>query len=209
MDVKGWIIPRERAFFDLLERHAQTVSDGATALRTMMHDFRDVPAARRRIKDIEHKGDEIVHEIYEELNKTFITPIDREDIQSLASSLDNVLDMIDGAASRLHLYEIERPSEAMVDLSNVIVDATAQLVRAVGMIRSMKHGDEVEKIAIEVHRLENTADDVMNSAVGALLREKDPIHIIKFKEVIERLEEATDFCEDVANVLSDVVAKNR
>ena len=209
MGIKQWLIPQERLFFDLLERQAATVAEGAVALRDMLADFRDVHAKRKHIKDIEHRGDETVHAIYEELNKTFITPIDREDIQALASHLDNVLDMIDAAANRLYLYEIDRPSEPMMQLADVIVQATKELHRAVKAIRSLRDADEVERISVEVNRLENVADDVMNNAVAQLFREKDVVRIVKFKEIIERLEEATDYCEDVANVLSDIVAKNR
>ncbi|TLZ69065.1 MAG: DUF47 domain-containing protein [Methanobacteriota archaeon] len=209
MGLKEWIIPQERHFFDQLAQVAATVDEGAVALQDLLGDFRDVPAKRRHIKDIEHKGDELVHNVFEALNRTFITPIDREDIQSLASSLDNVLDMIYAAANRLHLYGVERPSEAMIQLGDVIADATRLLKDAVGMIRDTKLGDEVERIAIEVHRLENAADDLMNNAVADLFKEADPVHIIKFKEIIERLEQATDYCEDVANVLSDIVAKNQ
>jgi len=209
MGIKGWIIPQERQFFDLLDRLAKTVAEGAVALLDLLRDFRDVDAKQRRIKDIEHRGDEITHQVHEELNKTFITPIDREDIQALASHLDNVLDMIDAAANRLYLYEIDRPSEPMMQLADVIVQATKELHRAVKAIRSMRDADEVERISVEVNRLENVADDVMNNAVAQLFREKDVVRIVKFKEIIERLEEATDYCEDVANVLSDIVAKNR
>jgi len=209
MGLKAWIIPQERQFFDLLEKLAATVDEGAIALVDLLHDFRDVPMKCRRIKDAEHHGDEIVHRVFEELNKTFITPIDREDIQALASELDNVLDMIEAASSRIGLYEINRPTEAMVQLGDVIKDGTRLLQSAVGMIRNMKQADGVEKIAIEVHRLENVADDLMNTAVAALFREEDPVTIIKFKEITEVLEQATDHCEDVANVLSDIVAKNQ
>src|SRR2546422_939519 len=172
-------------------------------------DIRDVPMKCRRIKDVEHQGDEIVHRVYEELNKTFITPIDREDIQALATELDNVLDMIEAASSRIGLYEIDRTTEAMVQLGNVIKDGTRLLKEAVGMIRNMKQANGVERISIEVHRLENVADDLMNNAVAALFHQEDPVTIIKFKEITEVLEQATDHCEDVANVLSDIVAKNQ
>src|SRR6267378_2684624 len=202
MGLRGWIIPQERQFFDLLEKLAATVDEGAIALADLLHEFRDVPMKCRRIKDVEHHGDEIVHRVYEELNKTFITPIDREDIQSLATELDNVLDMIEAASSRIGLYEIDRPTEAMVQLGDVIKDA-------VSLIRNMKQADGVERISIEVHRLENVADDLMNNAVAALFRGQDPVTIIKFKEITEVLEQATDHCEDVANVLSDIVAKNQ
>src|SRR6059036_2231836 len=209
MGLKAWIIPQERQFFDLLEKLAATVDEGAIALADLLHEFRDVPMKCRRIKDVEHHGDEIVHRVYEELNKTFITPIDREDIQALATELNNVLDMIEAASSRIGLYEIDRPTEAMVQLGNVIKDGTRLLKEAVGMIRNMKQANGVERIAIEVHRLENVADDLMNNAVAALFHQEDPVTIIKFKEITEVLEQATDHCEDVANVLSDIVAKNQ
>ena len=209
MGIKQRIIPQERQFFDLLERIAKIVAEGAVVLQDLLRDFQNVPMKARKIKDIEHQADEVVHTVYEELNKTFITPIDREDIVELASRLDSTLDMIDAAANRLALYEIGEPVEAMVDLGDPIVLATAELHRAVGMIRDMRQGDEVERICVEVHRLENVADDLMNNSVAALFKDPDPIRIIKFKEIIERLEEATDYAEDVANILSDIVAKNR
>src|SRR5947208_10649461 len=113
MGLKGWIIPQERQFFDLLEKLAATVDEGAIALADLLHDFRDVPMKCRRIKDVEHHADEIVHRVYEELNKTFITAIDREDIQALATELDNVLDMIAAAANRNGLQGIGRPTESL------------------------------------------------------------------------------------------------
>jgi len=209
LGLKEWIIPQERRFFDLLEGVASTVNDGAVALQDMVRDFRDVPAKRRAIKDIEHRGDDLTHDVFEALNRTFITPIDREDIQSLASSLDNILDMIDAAANRLHLYDVDQPTEAMIELADTIAESTQLLKKAVGMIRNMKQGDEVERIAVEVHHLENVADDLMNNSIAALFKDPDPIRIIKLKEITERLEQATDYCEDVANVLSDIVAKNQ
>jgi len=209
LGIRQWIIPQERQFFDLLEAIANIVAEGAVALQDLLRNFEDITAKRKHIKDIEHRGDEAVHIVFEELNKTFLTPIDREDIVALASALDSTLDMVDAAANRLDLYEIDEPAPAMVDLGNTIVLATAELERAVRMIRDMRQGDEVERICVEVNRLENVADDLMNNGVAALFKETDPIRIIKFKEIIERLEESTDYCEDVANILSDIVAKNR
>src|SRR2546427_7030708 len=209
MGLKEWIVPQERQFFDLLDKDAGIVAEGAVALRALLRDFRNVAEKRKAIKDIEHRGDDTVHTIFEELNKSFITPIDREDIMALATSLDNVLDMIDAAANRLYLYEIARPSEAMVDLGEVLVEATSALRKAVAMIRDMKNADEVEAIAVEVNRLENVGDDLLNVSVAALFKEKDVMYILKAKEILEQLEQATDYCEDVANVLSDIVAKNR
>jgi predicted phosphate transport protein (TIGR00153 family) len=209
MGLKEWLLPPEREFFDLLDRQAGFVLEGAHALRDLLKDFRDVPAKRRAIKDIEHKGDETVHTIYEALNKTFITPIDREDITALATDLDNVLDLVDAAANRLALFEITEPSPAMLDLAEVIVEAAAALQKAVGMIRDMKNAEDIEEICVEVNRLENVADDLLNISVATLFHDLDVVRILKHKEILERLEIATDYCEDVANVLSDIVAKNR
>lgn len=209
MGLREWIVPRERHFFDLLEAQSRIVVEGAEALVDLLNNFEDTAAKRKRIKDIEHRGDDTVHEIYEELNKTFITPIDREDITALASALDNILDMIDASANRLVRYRIDTPAPAMVDLAGVILTASREVSRAVGMIRDMENADEVERIAVEVNRLENVADDLMNTSVASLFQDSDAIRIIKMKEIYERLEEATDYCEDVANVLSDIVAKNR
>ena len=209
MGLKEWLLPPEREFFDLLDKQAGFVLEGAHALRDLLKDFRDVGAKRKHIKDIEHKGDETVHTIYEELNKTFITPIDREDIIALASDLDNVLDLIDAAANRMYLYEIPEPSRAMLDFAEVLVEATAALEKAVGMIRNMKNAELVEKICVEVNRLENVGDDLLNTSVAELFHDRDVVRILKNKEILERLESATDYCEDVANVLSDIVAKNR
>lgn len=209
MGLRQWIVPHERQFFDYLEAQSKVVVEAAEALVDLLTRFEDVAAKRRRIKDLEHRGDDTVHHIYEELNKTFITPIDREDITGLATALDNVLDMIDASANRLVLYRIEAPTPAMVELSKVILTATRELDRAVGMIRDKGNADEVDRISVEVNRLENVGDDLMNGSVADLFRDSDPVTIIKFKEIYERLEEATDYCEDVANVLSDIVAKNR
>jgi len=207
--LKEWIVPQEREFFDLLERQASVVAEGAIALRDLLRDFRNVRAKVRNIKDIEHKGDDTVHTIFEELNKSFITPIDREDIIALANSLDNILDYVDAAANRISLYEIAQPSAAMIDLSEVIVEGTSALRKAVGMIRNMKQADAVEAISVEVNRMENVADDLLNVSVAELFHEKDVVYILKAKEILENLEQATDYCEDAANVLSDIVAKNR
>jgi len=209
MGLKEWLLPPEREFFDLLDRQAGFVLAGAHALRDLLKDFRDVPEKRRAIKAIEHKGDETVHTIYEALNKTFITPIDREDITALATDLDNVLDLVDAAANRLALFEITEPSPAMLDLAEVIVEAAAALQKAVGMIRDMKNAEDIEEICVEVNRLENVADDLLNISVATLFHDLDVVRILKHKEILERLEIATDYCEDVANVLSDIVAKNR
>jgi len=209
MGLQEWLIPKEKAFFDMLEAQSAIVLRGAEALVAMYADFRDLPKKVAGIKAIEHEGDQKVHAIYEALNKTFITPIDREDIQALASDLDNILDMIDAAASRAEIYAITEPGPGQAKIAGIILDQVRHLHKGVGLIRDLSRGDEVERMSIEINRLENVADETMNRSIGDLFQTSDPIHIMKHKEIVERLEEATDRCEDVADHLSDIVAKYR
>jgi len=209
LGLKEWIIPQEKVFFDLLEAIAGNLVSGAFALDHFVKDYRDVPAKRKRLKDLEHLGDVAVHEVYEALNRTFITPIDREDITALASRMDDALDMIYAAGHRLELYEIQKPTKPMLELADVILKSCEKIEEAVGLIHALKNGDRIEALCVEINGLENVADDLLNTAVAALFKSNDPILIIKLKEVYENMEAATDRCEDVANILSDIVAKNR
>jgi predicted phosphate transport protein (TIGR00153 family) len=174
----------------------------------MVKNYDNIEKKQQKIKDIEHQGDDFVHEIFEELNKTFITPIDHEDISKLASAFDDVLDYIDGTATRLVLYDIQKPEENMIKLAEVLLQQTTELRYAISGLHKIKNPKEIEKRCVEVNRLENVADDIYKTSVADLFRQKDAIEIMKLKEVYERLEYATDKCEDVANVISDIVVKN-
>lgn len=208
MGLKEWLIPQDKHFFNMLENESNNVLDGSKAFLDMLTNYEDIKAKQHKIKDIEHQGDDFVHEIFEELNKTFITPIDHEDISALASAFDDVLDYIDGTATRFVLYEIVKPEENMVKLAEVIVKQATELNLALCGLRNIKNPKEIEKRCIEVNRLENVADDLYKSSVAQLFKQKDAIEIMKLKEVYERLEFATDKCEDAANVISDIVVKN-
>ena len=208
MGLKEWIIPQDKHFFNMLENESKNVLDGSNAFLEMLKNYENIKEKQQKIKDIEHQGDDFVHEIFEELNKTFITPIDHEDISALASAFDDVLDYIDGTATRLVLYEIKKPEENMIKLAEVLLKQTTELNTALGGLRNIKNPKEIEKRCIEVNRLENVADDIYKTSVAELFRRKDAIEIMKLKEVYERLEFATDKCEDAANVISDIVVKN-
>jgi len=208
MGLKEWIIPQDKHFFNMLENESKNVLDGSNAFLDMLKNYENIKEKQQKIKDIEHQGDDFVHEIFEELNKTFITPIDHEDISALASAFDDVLDYIDGTATRLVLYEIKKPEENMIKLAEVLLKQTTELNTALGGLRNIKNPKEIEKRCIEVNRLENVADDIYKTSVAELFRRKDAIEIMKLKEVYERLEFATDKCEDAANVISDIVVKN-
>ncbi|MCX9081368.1 MAG: DUF47 family protein [Candidatus Methanoperedens sp.] len=208
MGLKEWLIPQDKHFFSMLENESNNVLEGSKAFLEMLNNYENIKEKQQKIKDIEHQGDDFVHEIFEELNKTFITPIDHEDISALASAFDDVLDYIDGTATRLVLYEIKKPEENMIKLGEVVLKQTAELNLAICGLRNIKNPKEIEKRCIEVNRLENVADDIYKSSVAQLFKQKDAVEIMKLKEIYERLEFATDKCEDAANVISDIVVKN-
>ena len=201
-------MPQEQRFFDALGAEAENVLAGAKALRALMDDFSRIAEGRKRIKEIEHRGDEIVHRLYDVLNQSFVTPIAKEDIAALASRLDDVLDYIHAAATRIAIYEIDRPTKPMVEFGDVILKAAEQLRDGMNAVKDRKK-DAVLVCTIEVNRLENLADDVLTVSLGELLKTGDPVRIIKLKEIYETLEIVTDRCEDVANILEDIVAKGR
>lgn len=208
MGLKEWLIPQDKHFFNMLENESNNVLDGSKALFEMITNYENVSVKQQKIKDIEHQGDDFVHEIFEELNKTFITPIDHEDISALASAFDDVLDYIEGTATRFVLYEIKKPEENMIKLAEVLLKQTTELNLAICGLRNIKKQKDIEKRCIEVNRLENSADDIYKASVASLFKQKDAIEIMKLKEIYERLEFATDKCEDAANVISDIVVKN-
>ena len=200
------LVPRDTKFFEMFAEMAGNISEGANLLKAILSDFQNVETRVGQLKDIEHRGDEMTHAILVKLNQTFITPFDREDIHALASAMDDVLDFIDAAGERLVMYKITSAPRAVVDLADVIIRQSDQLKSAVQKLE--KH-DNVLDICVEINRLENEADNIGRSALAALFeREKDPINLIKMKELIEVLEIATDKAEDAANVLESVVLKS-
>ena len=201
------ILPRDQAFFAMFEKAAQNAFEGAEALKELLDTFEDVKEKARLIEEIEHKGDAITHEIVRKLNTTFITPIDREDILTLTSSIDDIIDLIHGAANRINLYKVTESTPHAKELGFLIVKSTRELHRGVKHL-STKMG-EVFEHCVEVNSLENEADRVCRDAIAKLFAdEKDPIHILKWKEIYETLETATDRCEDAANVLEGIALKN-
>jgi predicted phosphate transport protein (TIGR00153 family) len=202
------IIPRDQEFFVLFEKAAQNIHDGATVLKDFLDNFENPKDKARQIEDIEHKGDTLTHDIIKKLNTTFITPIEREDILALASSLDDVIDLIHGAATRIVLYKVTEATPEAKELGFLILKATRELSRGVALLSSKKMTG-IHDHCVEVNSLENEADRVCRDAIAHLFEhEKDPITILKWKEIYETLETATDRCEDAANVLESVAMKN-
>nr|MDO8111724.1 DUF47 family protein [Candidatus Sigynarchaeota archaeon] len=208
MGLRELLIPHDKIYFDLFEKQAGVMKEAAWQLVALTEDFTNVKEKRHEIEKLEHKGDQITHDIYKQLNSSFITPIDPEEISSLASALDEVLDYIDGATEKMYYYNIGATDAHMIELAKIIHMSTTEIEGAVKGIRSIKDPRYIEERCIEVNRLENLADDVLAHAVTDLFKTNDAITIIKFKDIYEHLETATDYCEDVANVLSDIAIRH-
>jgi uncharacterized protein Yka (UPF0111/DUF47 family) len=208
MGIKEWIVPQDKVFFDLFDRLAAVVRKGSDELVLLAQDKQDLCAKVRVIKDLEHEGDEITHEIYERLNVTFITPFEPQEISHLASALDDILDYIDGSTRKMRYYGITESDAPIRELAKLIQLSVMELQEAVMQIRKIKDPQAIERRCIEVNRLENLADEVLAHATMDLFHTPDPIRILKFKDIYDWLELATDKCEDVANILSDIAIRH-
>ena len=200
------LIPKEVRFFDYFEQQSQHIIRAAALLHEMVHNFGDARAKAHAIKEVEHQGDHVTHEIIKKLNTTFITPIDREDIHDLASRLDDVLDYFEAAAERLVVYRIKEPTSACRAMAEVIVLTSHATDRTIRCLRTMDPG--FHEHTVEVNRLENTADVLLRDSLAAMFEEaSDPIEVIKWKEIYETMEIVTDRCEDVVNVIEGIILK--
>ncbi len=201
-------IPREQKFFDLFEESARNMVKAAQVLKELVDTWEDVKKSLDEIADLEHKGDTITHQIIAQLHRTFVTPFDREDIAKLAETLDDVTDFIYAATTRMFIYKIDHPTPRAKELADIILQAATEVEKAVPLLR---HRAELKKIlprCVEINRLENVADELYRSAVAELFDETtDMAQVIKWREIYEHLESATDRCEDVSNVLEGVALK--
>ncbi len=202
-------IPREEKFFDLFEGSAQNMVKAAQQLKQLVDTWENVGETVSEITKLEHEGDMITHQIMEQLNRTFVTPFDREDIALLAHSLDDVTDFIHAAADAMFLYKVARPGQSARELSDIIVQAATEVERAMPQLRHRAQLRQIKERCVEINRLENMADRVFRSATAELFTDTTDIaEIIKWREIYEHLESATDRCEDVANVLEGVALKH-
>jgi predicted phosphate transport protein (TIGR00153 family) len=202
-------LPREEDFFTLFERHAALTVEGAKQFVTLVTSAQNLRALAARIKEIEHETDVITHTCVERLHTTFITPFDRDDIHRLITRMDDVMDFVESASERIALYELHAMTEEVRDLAAVLVRATEAVARAVAGLRDLKRPQVILDHCIEVNRLENEGDEILRNAVAKLFKEgTDPLLVMKWKEVYEALENATDRCEDVANIIEGVVLEH-
>ena len=203
------IFPREETFLPQFGRAAQVIVDAARVLDAMAEEPGTGTDRAAEIKRLEHQGDQIAHETFDLLNRTWITPIDREDIHTLVKTLDDVLDYIDAAASRIVLYKITTTTPELKKITAVIVQSAIAIQQALALLSDLKHSRQILEACVEINRLENEADTVAQLAIGKLFAEaKDPIEVIKWKEIYDFVEGATDRCEDVANTLEAIVIKS-
>ena len=202
-------IPREEKFFDLFEGSAQNMVKAAQQFKQLVDTWENVGERVSEITELEHEGDRFTHQIMEQLHRTFVTPFDREDIALLANSLDDVVDFIHAAVDAMFLYKVERPSQRAKELSNVIVQAATEIENAMPQLRHRAQFKQIIKRCVEINRLENEADQVFRAAMAELFTDTTDIaQIIKWREIYEHMESATDRCEDVANVLEGVALKH-
>lgn len=202
-------IPKEQKFFELFEESAKNIVKASLALQEMLDSWKFVDSRVAEICEMEHHGDTITHQITSLLHRSFITPFDREDIARLANTMDDVLDYIDTATDTMFLYKIESPTERAKELVQIIVDGAKEIEKAVSGLRRRSELRQIEKRCVEINRLENMADRVYRAAIAELFENStDIVQLIKWREIYDYLETATDRCEDVANVLEGVALKH-
>lgn len=198
--------PREEKFFDLFASAAEIIVDAAKEFRELLKNMEHIEERVQRIKDLEHKGDELTHVTVELLHKTFITPLDREDIFQLIGRLDDVLDFIDAAAQRINFYGVTQSRPEASALADITLKSVQNLKEIILHLPDLSNRENIVKHCIEINRLENEADHVLRSAVGKLFRdEPDVRELIKWKELFELMESVSDRCEDVANIVEGIV----
>jgi uncharacterized protein len=197
---------KDREFFDLFESAAENIVRAADLLDQMLAHHPDRVELTRDIVICEHEGDRITHDVHQKLNSTFVTPIDREDVLRLVSELDDVIDLVDEVADYLVLYKIEAPMVQAQRLAHVLLQAARQIAEAMPRLRSF---GSIRQYTVEVNRLENEGDRISRDAIASLFESGiDPLVVIRWKDIFERLEEAIDACEHVANTLEGIVIKN-
>jgi len=203
----SWVKPTEKEILSMLETQAANLLKGSELLVDLINNYENVTIKENSIKDLEHNGDLIAHSIFNTLDKTFVTPLDREDISRLAASIDNILDSADGAADRFVLFKIKKPTPYMAELANYIRLSCIEIHDLMSKLRNVKNVSDIICHCRSIGKNEHDADQVYRKAVAELFETTDPIEIIKMKEVYDALEKATDMCVDVADVVEDIALK--
>ncbi len=202
------LIPKEQKFFDLFERLGEELLRAGRLLSELVSDPRNLAEKAKQLERVEHDADQVTHEIMAKLNSTFITPIDREDIHALATALDDVIDFIEGAAEHLILYKVQQPTAQFKALAEVVFRQVQEIHKMLPRLKNLRHSDILVH-CIEVNRLENEGDRIDREAVAALFEGRgDPLEVMKWRDLYDLLETATDKCEDVAVAIEGIFLKN-
>jgi uncharacterized protein len=203
------LFPKEETFFKYFDELAEKIEEGSKLFLEMAQtsDYSDARVAR--LKEIEHEADNITHKTYERMHKTFLMPIDREDIYALVNNMDSIIDCIESTAVLINLYKIKKSSDEIIKQAKILNDTTRKGKSIIHALRDMKNSEILLAGCVEIHSLENAGDIVLRTAIANLFQcEKDPIELVKRKEIIEHLEEAIDACEKVSNTVEGIVLKN-
>ncbi len=202
------LAPKEEKFFDMFIVSARTILKAAELFREMVNDLDDAETKFKRIKEMERRGDQQLHDIFEQLNRSFITPIDREDIYGIGKQMDDIADAIESTASRFVIFNISIASEDAKTIANLIVECTRELIALMEELKIMKKSNRLNEKIIEINRIEEECDALYRKAIRDLFDGRTPVmEIIKWKDIYERLEKSIDACEDVANIVEGVVMK--
>jgi uncharacterized protein len=203
------LFPKEENFFDLFEELANKIEEGGQFFLEMARNHNYSEARVSRLKEIEHEADGIAHNTYERMHKTFLTPIDREDIYALVNKIDEILDHIEGTAIRIHMYQVKKLDDEIIKQAEILFQAIEKIKVVVHGLRNMKNSKMILDGCVEIHTLENAGDVILRTIITNLfIHEKDAIELLKKKEIFERLEEAIDVCENVSNIIGGIVLKH-
>lgn len=206
--MKFRLFPRDEKFFDMFEIQVEKVLEGARLIKELFDDLGRADVLAVLIKEKESEGDDITHRIIESLHRTFVTPIDREDIHSLATKLDDILDHMEAVSERIVLFKIDRSTQYAQSFATVLIESVEAVMNAVKLLHDMRNADKIMEYCIEVNRLENVADGYLRSALAELFDgDYKTREVMKWKEIYEHLENAVDDCEDAANVIEGAVLK--
>jgi len=203
------LLPKEHRFFELFEQHAAVVKKGLDLFELLLQNYSRRDELTKQITDTENDADDVAHQIIRLLNNTFVTPFDREDIQTLVNRMDDVMDFVENAGAHLEIYDLPAPPENIDEMLAILQKAFEKLSSAVGMLKDWKHREAIFQICVEVNSLENQGDAVLRTSLERLFKgASDPFYVIKAKEIYESLEDAIDRCEDLSNVIEAIIIKN-
>lgn len=202
-------IPKQEKFYDLFEELINKIEEGGKLFLEMVEQYEYPLPKITKLKELEHEADVITHRTYEKMHKSFLTPLDREDIYALVNKMDSILDMIEASAARMSLYKVKKPTKVIIDQAKILNEAISKVKLIVYAMRDMKNSKMIIDACVEINTLENEGDIVLRTAMVDLFEhEKDAIELIKWKEIFERIEEALDVCEDVSNIVEGIVLKH-